>query len=289
MGDMRVNSEPSLSFTSSSASSASLCSTTAEDGAIFEGTLEPPHGVEDPEAHESCSGIFLPCSHLHGDAFSHESTATASLSRRDWYEQRMALSFTNITTSEVVWLITYVSNAIAYMRSDAWLWGQGVSRAQACHYCARAESAKSKTNSSPTSMLRALYTLVRSSKDLRLMSDAARFVSCSISNKSRPWVDACIHESISPLYAHLSCRMLELAALLDEASAASPAHDLTREQNKDARCINNDLDLADSYPTPYYYYLNAREQDVRIPSHKRSSSITSGVDSSYEYTHHPDN
>jgi hypothetical protein len=138
-------------------------------------------------------------------------------------------------------------------------------------------------------MLRAFYMLVRSSEVLRLMSDAARFVSCSISNKSRQWVDAGIHKSISPLYAHLLCRMLELAALLDEASAVSPAHELTREENKDACSDNNDLDLADSYPSPYYYHMNTREQDVRRPSHRRSCSITSGVDLSYEYTHHQDN
>ena len=98
-------------------------------------------------------------------------------------------------------------------------------------------------------------------KGLRLMSDAAQFVSCSISNKSRPWVDSGLHASISPLYARLSCRMLELAALMDEACAVAPEDEDVREENKDA-CSDNDassaqdLDLADLYPTLYYFYLN---------------------------------
>ena len=69
MGDIRVDSESSLSFTSSSASScASSCS--EDECAKFEATLEPPRGVEDPEAYES-TGIFVPCSQSHSDAFSH--------------------------------------------------------------------------------------------------------------------------------------------------------------------------------------------------------------------------
>jgi hypothetical protein len=167
----------------------------------------------------------------------------------------MALSFATITTSEVVWLITYVSKAIAYLRSDVWLWGQGISRVQARQQCARSDSTASESKSYPAGMLRALHNVVRSSEDLRLMSDAARFVSCSISNKSRPWVDSGIHASISPLYAHLSCRMLELAALMDEACSVAPENEDVREANKDARSDNDvssaqDLDLADLYLTP---------------------------------------
>ena len=141
-------------------------------------------------------------------------------------------------------------------------------------------------------MLRAVYNVVRSSEDLRLMSDAARFVSCSINSKSRPWVDAGIHASISPLYAHLSCRMLELAALMDEASGLAPQdQDRWREVNKDARSENDastqqPLDLADLYPTPYYFYLNSQEQDMRGASQRRSRSTSAGgVDQSYEYAH----
>ena len=95
-----------------------------EECAKFEGTVEPPRGVEDPEAHES-TGIFVQCSQPHGDAFAHafghHYCMTTENGRRDWYEQRMALSFATITTSEVVWLITYISKAIAYLRSDVWL------------------------------------------------------------------------------------------------------------------------------------------------------------------------
>ena len=118
------------------------------------------------------------------------------------------------------------------------------------------------------------------------MSDAARFVLFCISNKSRPWV----HASISPLYAHLSCRMLELAALMDEACPVAPEDEDVREENKDTRGDNDassaqDLDLANLYPTSYYFYLNSREPGVRRPSHRRSRSTAAGVDASYAHAH----
>jgi hypothetical protein len=64
------------------------------------------------------------------------------------------------------------------------------------------------------SMLRYLYSVVWSNEDLRLMSETARCVSYRINSKLKPWVDSGIHASISPLYAHLSCRILELAVLM---------------------------------------------------------------------------
>ena len=88
----------------------------------------------------------------------------------------MALSFATITMSEVVWLITYISKAIAYLRSDVWLWGQGISRTQARQQCERSDRAASERKPYPAGMLRALYNVVQSSEDLRLMSDAVRFV-----------------------------------------------------------------------------------------------------------------
>ena len=294
VSEIRAESDSSLSFTSSSSSCASSCS--EDDCAKFEATLEPPRGAEDPEVHESTGGIFMPCSQPHGDAFSQafvqqEYTMTPD-GRRDWYEQRMALSFATVTTSEVVWLITYVSKAIAYLRSDVWLWGQGISRVQARQQCARSDRTASESKSYPAGMLRALHNVVRSSEDLRRMSDAARFVSCSINNKSKPWVDSGLHASMSPLYAHLSCRMLELASLMDEARAVAPEHlnEDVREANKDALSDNDassaqDLDLADLYPTPYYFYLNSREASVPTPSHSRSRGTAEGVDASYAYTH----
>ena len=77
MNEMRVDSGSSLSFTSSSSSCAS--SRSDDECAQFEATLEPPRGVEDPEAREG-TGIFVPCSQPHGSAFSqHECTRCAYL------------------------------------------------------------------------------------------------------------------------------------------------------------------------------------------------------------------
>ena len=90
VSEIRMDSESSVSFTSLSPSCTSSCSD--DECAKFEATLEPPRGVEDPEAHEG-TAIFVPCSQTHGDAFSHafgqhECTTTAN-GRRDWYKQRM--------------------------------------------------------------------------------------------------------------------------------------------------------------------------------------------------------
>ena len=84
--------------------------------------------------------------------------------------------------------------------------------------------------------------------------------------------------------------MLELAALMDEACAVVPEDEDVREENKDAHSDNytlsaQDLDLADLYPTPYYFYLNSREPGVCRPSHRRSCSTAAGVDALYAYTH----
>jgi hypothetical protein len=84
---------------------------------VFDHSPEPPCAVQDPEAQES-TGIFVPSSQSHDNVFSHTFAQHESSGRRDWYEQRMAMSFANITTREVVWLVTYVSKAIAYLRSD---------------------------------------------------------------------------------------------------------------------------------------------------------------------------
>ena len=77
---------------------------------------------------------------------------------------------------------------------------------------------------------------------------------------------------------------------MDEACAVAPENEDVREANKDARSDNDaslaqDLDLADLYPTLYYFYLNSREAGARRPSHWRSCSTEAGVDVSYAYTH----
>ena len=92
-------------------------------------------------------------------------------------------------------------------------------------------------------------------------------------------MDSGLHASIRPFYAHLSCRMLELAALMDEACAVAPEDEDVREENKDEHSDNNaslaqELDLADLYPTLYYFYLNSREPGMCRPCHRRSRSTT---------------
>ncbi len=98
-----------------------------------------------------------------------------------------------------MWLITYVSKAIAYLLSDVWLWGQGILRVQARQPCARSNGTANESKSYQAGMLRALHNVVQSSEDLMRMSDEARFVSCSINNKSKPWVDSGLQPTLRTL------------------------------------------------------------------------------------------
>ena len=154
-------------------------------------------------------------------------------SSSDWYEERMARAFSGVSVSEVAWLMTYVSKASAYMRADIWMCQNGsmeqrmrrmidgnvTAHPNGCYQYREHDAAARGPNTS--GMARALRSVVHSSEDLRQMSDAARFVSCAVKNRNMLWENAGMQSNMSPLYAHLSCRMLELAALMDEKDALS--------------------------------------------------------------------
>jgi hypothetical protein len=153
-------------------------------------------------------------------------------SSNEWYEDRMAKAFSGVSVSEVAWLMTYISKAAAYIRTEIWMCqncsmeqrlqrmmhGGNPQNKPRCCYMNRVSDAVQRPPKT-SGMGRALRGVVHSSEDLRQMSDAARFVSCAVNNRARLWENSGMQSSMGPLYAHLSCRMLELAALMDEEDA----------------------------------------------------------------------
>lgn len=220
-------------------------------------------------------------------------------SSNEWYEERMARAFVNVSVSEVAWLMTYISKAIAYMRVEMWMHRNGCMESS-MHQCNRqqklccsdaaaittttttttpaAASSSASSPHPPPSMSRALRSIVHASEDLRQMSDAARFVSRSVNNASRIWVNVGMQSSMGPLYAHLSCRMLELASLMDEEAELSSSIMLQKQKQQKQRfhhyqhqqqhssyaasayssCIMRHAQQQQqpgflSFPSPYYY------------------------------------
>jgi hypothetical protein len=129
------------------------------------------------------------------DAFS----SAVSCLTEDTCEERMGRAFADISVSEVVWLITYISKAVAYTRVEIWEWQSLPVSGSVTTPPARAVC----------SMLSALKSVIRDSHDLRLMSDVSRFVSCRCKGgggQAKHWRSGELNESMGSIYAHLSCR-----------------------------------------------------------------------------------
>jgi hypothetical protein len=129
------------------------------------------------------------------DAFS----SAVSCVTEDTCEERMGRAFADISVSEVVWLITYISKAVAYTRVEIWAWQS----------LPIPGSVPTPPTRAVRSMLSALKSVIRDSHDLRLISDVARFVSCRCKGgggQAKHWRSGELNESMGSIYAHLSCR-----------------------------------------------------------------------------------
>lgn len=139
---------------------------------------------------------------------------------------KLVKSFMALSVSDVMWFTTYVAKAVAYMRSDIML-----QERRRCSRMAQMPFVEANLLMSESSIIyRALQPLFRSAEDARLMSDVLRIASNDVaaayaspssshSGSDKAGSQQGVGVVLHTLFLHASCRLLELASLLEEMEA----------------------------------------------------------------------